>query len=61
MASKKKIRTSSSLLTPDQLDSRGHFLFDRNKQKNKTNNLRGFQYYIHSKFANLLLSRFSIS
>jgi hypothetical protein len=61
MASKKKIRTSSSLLTPDQLDSRGHFLFDRNKQKNKINNLRGFQYYIHSKFANLLLRRFSIS
>jgi len=58
MASKKKIHTRSALLTPDQLDSRGHFLFDRNKQKNKTNNLRGIQYYVHSKFANLLLSRF---
>lgn len=56
MILKKHANNSSAFVTPDQQDIRGHTLFDRNKQKNKTNSIRAFKYAVQLKFEKLFLT-----
>jgi hypothetical protein len=58
MINKKIFITSLGLITPDQQDVRGHCLFDRNKQKNKINNIRTFKNEFKSNLKNYFLLNF---